>query len=704
MASINRSRVVVYINGVRFDPMAVSFSVTQGEAGTFSVQVPGIPEWDLLQPRAHGVVFFIDPVTKTWRLLGEGDYMGYNKTKSADGSRSRDLIFRTLHAVFDTIPYAAVTSIYAAPPGQGGAVDAVLRAVINGIRITPGGGAREGSPPRLFSFQQLLEAASDRNSRVSRFLPALVFAAVMQTPVDSFYFITRLLQAKMFALEDQEIARIIDFFRVQSLATEGFHSLGLNMNHKLRDAIKAYENLVFYQHNVIPAPPFLRRGTAVGFLSQVSDISPEGGRAVIPELMFMPHLYNVIPPRSNVIFADQIRSESVSRQYHLEPTRVVTQLHLPNNSSPSIPLYYLANSLEDGTVRALTSSESTTISALTHDAFSVEELTRGVFPRILPLSLERLGQGPSDTPDEDFAAYVSLATRHHLQVEQGRHRVAQLSCTFLPYILPGFPCLVEDHSGPYHGIVQQVAHMFTQEGSSTSVTVSTVREALYRTSRPRTAPLPSWLNQLFRPENINRTYETLLGPGSFASDVVGSSRPVNAMVPDELIEDASITVSAVDREDAPTQADLDRLAAAVIPVLKVGGDGSVEGREPSNYADRMRKASDAHAQMAKYQWRTGTTLSQYLSFHGLDVPLEGIDTATEPPHEIMRGSGPIPNLFAIPGALQYKDVSAEEAGTGGDDFGVYRAVSAANREKFMDSRVRASRLIARALRRGISRG
>ncbi len=107
--------VVIYINGVRFDPSSATYSAEEGGEYRFSVDVPAVADWDILPARSHGALFFTDPVTQLWRFMAEGEYVSVSKAKSATGSRQRTLHFRS---IFGWWNQAIFTSIMSTTTGQ----------------------------------------------------------------------------------------------------------------------------------------------------------------------------------------------------------------------------------------------------------------------------------------------------------------------------------------------------------------------------------------------------------------------------------------------------------------------------------------------------------------------------------------------------------------------------------------------------------
>ena len=124
--------------------------------------------------------------------------------------------------------------------------------------------------------------------------------------------------------------------------------------------------------------------------------------------------------------------------------------------------------------------------AATHALISSAEMERGIIPQTINFRGEFI---TSSLPPTDSSAasaadpnayefYLSQASRHHYEVAVGHARNCQLQCTFLPYLIPGFPTLVEEKTGSFHAVVQSVSHTLSNtHPPTTSVTLTHVREA-----------------------------------------------------------------------------------------------------------------------------------------------------------------------------------------------------------------------------------
>jgi hypothetical protein len=440
----------------------------------------------------------------------------------------------------------------------------------------------------------------------------------------------------MFVLEDNEIYSIVDYNITREVLNSVF-GIGLTQSATLAQIVHKYENLLMYQHNSIPAPFMLQ------------------------ETLFMPHLYAVIPPACNVIFKDQILTATVNRDFLQEPTRIVATLeNILTSVKTAVPFVYMANTLDN--VTDILAKANTPAIACTHDFLTEDECIKGVVSSTCSIGYEKLwktgttpekiGQITNEAARAKFELYISEAVKHHLNMARGRPRSAQLTCTFLPYVVPGFPCLVEDHTGPFFGIVSTVQHSLPCTGRpSTSITVTFMRETYRQAGNNRTPPIPIWLNAKYGPEQINGTYVNKINLGS-------------AMVPNSSII-SSFAVSAMTSSGTPPQVDMDALAAQVISTPSYGADFTqFLGMSTGTIAETLRKAPPGFQELAflKYQNRTGIYLSAYCAMHDLGatgtLPVDltghpGIKTVGHPLFAHPEGLTFVPNTYgtAAPGIV-----------------------------------------------------
>jgi len=632
-------RVVAYINGVRFYPRSFTYAAQVGGYHRFSLDVPAVKEWNLLSPRSHAVIFIIDPVTTRWRLMCEGEYVGMARSKSGDGNRNLSLQFEGLHGVWKEITYTNIATLMT---GQVNPTEMLVSARANGKRLDLTG----NSPTNTLALNKVIDQVTSKFTRFSAFLPELVRMVVRQQPVDSYYMYARQWVRKMFALADADIGFIFDQVRAQDMLVNNVNQFGLPSNSSLADLISQYEAVAMYQHVPVPCPPIYGK--------------PDELR-LIPEVMFLPQMYYTVPPACNVIFQDQYSMYSTERNFRMEPTRVISELATVPEVSQIIPKLYMANSSGgDDVVRNMSNQSMPPGFGLTHDLLSPEELNKGVISRKISLSIEKL-LGPSWAQNKvpaSFESWMDFATRQSFEIERSRFRTASISLAWQPYVLPGFPCIIEDSSGPLYGMVESVQHSLSAVGEpSTAINVVNVHALYALEGMNRTPFLPTWLNHLFYPDKISATLKKLFGP----NQTDGRS----AMVPDaQLVPEKGRFSQIVDGEQVNTplqRVNMDKLAAMVIPVPSYTKEGRFipPATGDMSVAERIRTLTPVpQIGFLQFQYRAGCSLDDFVKFHGLENTADGDD----PPKDLSP-SPKVNRLFAAPYNLRYTG-TLDSGGTG----------------------------------------
>ena len=675
-------QVVVYINGYRFDPRSVSASFTAGDTCHFSVDVPPVPEWDLLLPRSHGAVFFLDPVTSTYRLLCEGDYVGLSRAKAGTGQRSRTLHFQGLHSkVFKTKHFNMVGA--AQPPGSAlGQVGASARANGNVVAY-----------PSSLGFTPV--SVSDTVSKlatspsVSAVFPELMKRMMAQTPVESYYYWARRIHRKQWTLLDLEAHKTVDFGRFEDLVKNGFNSFSLGYETTLGEIYQAYEGLCFYQHFPIPAPALYRAKDKDDTTVTIETASEH----YIPELFYAPMLYNTVPPACNIVFADQITNVGATLGFDSVPTRIISRYDGPANSS--MPFLYMANNTQGAlSVTDKNTPTMTPGNLCGNGNISQEELIRGIHSVTRSIAHNKVipgvGDGASQTNRPSFASTLSHLVLQEFSRARGETRTADFQLVFQPYLVPGMACVIEDGSSPLRAMITTVTHSLPCNGEpSTSIHVDNVDELYQVGNVSRTPPIPSYMCKFYRPNLIASTYKNILGLNF-------EDTPHAAAVPDKLLASAiaspafETTETTIEGYVDNGQVNLDRLLGGVVQVPNYSETGERLGWV-SNVADcvaeRLRASSDPQAAFLRYQYRSGCSLQDWMIMHGLQPDVSAAKNAgvnTNPPLNIgNRATGGSTNgddVFGYPSALALAD------GEDGDPsklrawdfkfpvYGVYKAI------------------------------
>ena len=413
----NALKIIAYINGIRFDPADCTYSSTEGQHATFNLTVPAVPEWAILPERSHCAVFFSDPVSNSWRMLCEGEYVGFSRQRAAVGQRFRNLSFRSTHGLFQTTRYSSMVGLlsgdnnqattpgsYAVAYASGNAYQGNNAGAITPSKNTPSASI-SGYDLVYTSLQGFINGTSTigvpatsttpevPGTLFTNFLPAFLKAVMQQLPVDAFYCAARRIPDKIFALPDTQIGQVISSQLYTNLIQQGAFNF-LSAETTVEEIVCKLEEIAYYHHITVPCPPLY-----------IDPTKPEGFN--IPELMLIPQLNSCVPPACNVVFRDQITGMSDSRNFLSETTRVIAQLTGSGVNSGPLPLIFMSNDAERSVnvtdvltqnkpPAGQTNSVAPPGTLTIHDFLTLEEYTRGVIPLVdqlpLPESFQRLQQ------------------------------------------------------------------------------------------------------------------------------------------------------------------------------------------------------------------------------------------------------------------------------------------------------------------------
>jgi len=700
-------KVVVYINGYRFDPINVSATFQAQEVCQFQVDVPPVPEWDLLLPRSHGAVFFLDPMTDRYRLMCEGEYVGLARGKVGTGQRTRSLMFRGLHGFMDDTTFFNIVGVTAAAADPASPTQALVAvsARANGSLVTQ---PIAGNTFTTTGVEQVLNNVA-KSGNISSGMLEIPRRLIAQTPVESYYFWARRMDRKMWTFIDTDLKAAMDYQRWSDFQKNAINTLGLGPNATLMSVVQRFEELAFYQHLPIPSPPLFRTSEVKTAAADPASLITETANQpfqdklaaatsyFIPELLFAPYLYNTIPPACNTLFNDQLKSVSGTLAFAALPTRLVAQLAAPAASLTALPLLYMAN--DQFAVQNI-SAQSSRLSALqqiTHGMFSEEELMRGVKSVHETLRYEKLQPSGEGTLAAAAAAggtrvplprTIEMMVRHDFNKVRGQSRVLQISAVFQPYMVPGFPAVIEDGNQPFRCMVQSVTHTMSPDGQpTTSLVVTHVEELLQIGLATKTAPLPLYLNSLYTPANIAETYKGLFGPNLMQDP---KTEPYATAVPPGLIIQAlgsdtfQTDVTNVDGYTTKVgQVNLDKLLSAVVDVpfyTDTGVRQASISEAGGSIANQLRLSSQPHEAFLKYQFRSGCYLRDWMIMHNLQTKSAIANTGIDqnPPWNI--GSKDATNGDDVFGSPSWLEANVDPIGLQIFSFefpqyGAYKAVA-----------------------------
>lgn len=484
----------VYFEGILLPCQVVTAQVQMSPFVPLQAAI-SIPPIDMaviskLRVRTHVAVFFRQEggVDAEWRLLFDGEYVGFGVSRAAGSSMSMDLYIEGIDTYWwntYALHFQAAASI-----ASSNAFDAKLVFGIDGsqTRIVDSQGR---SPIPLESDIQRIVGGTDAH------FPDLFAQLLKYVPKLSEFF--RLADGRLrFSdrlafVPDDEIVNLVKNEQAAEIFGAAFNQAP--QDSRLMSILQSMMGNLFYVYQTIATP-----GIVDGVLKQ---------------FLLMPHIPELAPPRCNVIFPSKNANWSFRRMFLEEPTRGRFSMPpITGGGDRSWEMHYYAPRQMEAIARQVMAGGEVTIDGLILSDPSLplesREDIKGVIPKIETFQgYEALASGIANPDERD--KYFSNLSERELVLAQHRGRVMQQQGPFNPYVLPGFPGVLIDKRAIVLGNVTSVSHSFTASGAATTqVVMDTCREnedlgALQR---------PVWQNARFAdPARIGSTYASLLGKG-----------------------------------------------------------------------------------------------------------------------------------------------------------------------------------------------
>lgn len=628
-------RLVAYVNGARIFPSSVNASFEVGSYAQFALTVPSVPDWTELPVRSVISVFYTDPIDQAWRLLVDGEYIGRTRAKTGAGTRSFQLMCRghlawTTSQTFATLGGAVLSN-------NADKVGAQLSLVANGFQFNAKSEAAEIS---LQTIPQFFASASSLSPDITQLFRRLLRSIAYQSPVDAFYYKFRDLFDMLGAVPDTSVQKAFTNNRfIDLLQAAASRTMAPDQNASVESVLQKYMEMAFYRHTPIPSPPSVKNENT--------------GKNGIKSQFLVPLLYETVPPACNIIFADQVVSDNESINWLAVPTRVTTRLSI-GVTNQELPVFYV--STDASRAVNLSENQGTAITMLTsHGLFSQDELTRGVRNVFTDVRLENAEV--NKTHDTKLDAYMDATSRYNYSRLRGEALRRTFQCQFLPYVMPGFPGVVEDLEGSIYGYIESVTHSIDHTGvAATTISMSHIRDLRVRPGYNKNGPLPVWLNDAYKAANVDKTYADYFG------------MTTSALRGKEAVSGFYETVTGAHSDSVdPSVFKLDDFLSSVIFVNTFNVDGvHIDAQNTVTTADQLRahaSPAETHRAMLTWQYRQGTTIEDYAKTYGFTAPPIAPPGVSDPPLDLTLGVNYI--AYGTPIGLQIDAtlVTASKAGT-----------------------------------------
>lgn len=515
MASEAQYDYKLYIEGIEVPFTSANITSSVNQMSQATIQIPPTRSVRLIRPRSLVHIFFRDDyrgplpfgefqAESVWRLLWEGEIMGYSYTKSGVARQI------TLQCQ-DLISYWATTMQYQVSGDQASFQRALRRVLI---------GAKKANVTAV-SFMQEYFVKFINSSKT---LPEAFVKIIRNFTNELIHYEDvneRLkLDQKIRLLDDDESEIILQ----KRNATQWIRGISGNPGGKisLLQFINNLKQLIFYTHSPVLAPPFSKRKESItdetGKEIEVKDVE------AITSVIFKPQVHQTLPPRCNCFFPDMITNMTFGRNFLSEPTRMLlatNPLWVDNKiqnglyMAPSVLQDDLGKSVHANWMggRTFTDDEKKALEeiAQTRPALLEEELEKGIIGIEVGLPYPQMTALSSR---EDMKKLYLAVAEYQLQVSKANTRSVTVGMQFNPWPVVGFPCAIFDAIQSFFGHIVNISHnISTAGGSFTQIDCNLAREIIPDDSSEYVY-IPNWVNKKYRPEKLlgpNGSYRDLLG-------------------------------------------------------------------------------------------------------------------------------------------------------------------------------------------------
>ncbi len=587
----------LYIEGIEVPFTSSNITTSINQMSQATIQIPPTRSVRMIRPRSLVHVFFRDDYRgplpfgeyqsdPVWRLLWEGEIMGYSYTKSVSQRQV------TLQCQ-DLISYWATTLQYQLSADQA-AYQRAQRLILVGAKRAN------------ITLISILQEYFVKFVEESKTLPEAFVKIVRNFTKELVHYADineRLkLDKKIKLLDDDES----DFILQKQNATQWIRGIYGNAGGKisLLQFINNLKQMIFYTHSPVVAPPF--------------DADNES----ISSIIFKPQIHQTLPPRCNCFFPDMITNMTFGRNFLSEPTRMVlatNNLWVENNIQNA--LYVAPATLTDdldATVQAnwasgrkYTDQEKQAFgpNVQTDAPLLEEELEKGIIGVEVGLPYPQM---TGLSPRKDIKENMQAVAEYQLQVSKANTRSVTIGMQFNPWPVVGFPCAIFDAIQSFFGHAVNISHnISTAGGSFTQIDCNLAREMIPDDSSEYVY-IPKWLNKKYRPENLigpDGNYRGLLGCDAMFA---GSQDTQSG---DKAIADARGNPLFVEDKDKLSQFaddeqyDLSKIADAVYTLTKPNPlDGSAAAAEGE--WDRAKARGESWRFGQEYIRRNVATMAQ----------------------------------------------------------------------------------------------
>lgn len=618
----------VYIEGHLIPSQRVSVTLYDGATSTLSIDTTPEDSMKKIPPMSMVSVFYFDNNINKWCLFWEGFYTGWQYSR-AIGGRSISLmamdwsgLLQKVSALMLSRPTELVNSqlqIY----GMGNSQPFIMSKNNASPQQRLANLAFSYFQPRgVMSFDTLAETVIQQTSGNKTFASmslALFESLAWLNPLVYYRFDKSKMIKKFTSTKDDNLW---DFYEA-SLLNKVLSGLGqtyFNGPTSSDKIIASWESKMYYSRTTLCAPPFANERITVDKGEPIDD-------SAFYNFIWHPKSFFGIPPKCNVIFPEFITNISYSRNFMNDATRTILKTTPIGMGDTNFYLSYFYSERNEVVNSEQMLKEMGDPQNIYISQYSPEEFERYIVPTTTKLNGELyhalLNEDTKLTEDgrieKEKTEKLMGAVTHYMFLEKKYgNRPLTVSGCFNPYFVPGYPCLVFDGTFQFLAKPLSVTHIIDNvSGSATTqymcnFTIDLDKDDL--NSDAKFPPLPGWLPDAYRPNNVDATYRSILGSECGALENFGKEQEGESFKEkvNPKIDDTINLVNNSDDNFGETGIGTSRENVAVLA-------DSLFSLDRNNPRGKYDKSSDKINFARQYILRSVTTAYQYGKFYNIDT-------------------------------------------------------------------------------------
>jgi hypothetical protein len=558
-----RISLALYLEGIRVPVLSAMVTAAINQPASADIRIPAVPPAAKLKPRTLVHLFFNDFTTNEensgdqFKLMFEGELVSWSFSKEPD---SRNIVLKCsdfTNWIFKIKPWQIMSANF---------FDKTESLSRIGQQTTPTSIAGTGEDTAL---PRSLPATLVNQSTQ---MPGLAHSLLMSGVEALHWSRTRSyqlgLQNRFGAITDisytQYILRMYWVKHLDLLNTVFMSGAAYPLGHSFMNMMQALNYmLVSCPVAAKSGANFIKKDEVSDYV--IGDFSTESETNVKNFFYYPEHIGFTVPPRSNVIFPDQLIRINLTVDFQKEITRLVgrwtsdklTRANILNTHYEAIPidLHEFSNNVQGGVAPKFRA----TFSELTMDGNDEEMM--GVWPELVNTEAftSAAFADPGTFDNEGEAEDYRLSVRRMLYLAFKRMKFAARPIyaisTFHPHLIPGLPCMIADIHFPVMCQIHQLTHDIRVGGESTTHIVGQYSRTIEEQSYKFVRQFSETMNFGYNPYDVGSlAYPALFGypddAGCIATTtgVLSNGAPVPTTITEKIMGLAERAMKPVDKQ------------------------------------------------------------------------------------------------------------------------------------------------------------